>query len=199
MDQDVVVMYGAQKDILANPVFKRLDAVREDRVIYLDLTDQFAGALGFALISLPYLLDQSEDMFAAASTATRGLRSRSRSDAWLARARQSKYAIDLTEARRVIADHGWARVVTVGAEGLRATYGFFLLEDSEEDEVGGRALRAGRSTARGHRGADAGAADLRGAARVRVGLVVPPGADGRPEHDEPHLRPPAGHAGTARR
>ena len=67
MDQDVVVTYGAQKDILANPVFKRLDAVREDRVIYLDLTDQFSGGLGFAsVLSLPYLLDQSEDMFAAA-------------------------------------------------------------------------------------------------------------------------------------
>ena len=67
MDQDVVVMYGAQKDVLANPVFKRLKAVSEDRVIYLDLTDQFAGALGFAsVISLPYLLDESEDMFAAA-------------------------------------------------------------------------------------------------------------------------------------
>ena len=48
---------------------------------------------------------------------------------------QSKYAIDLTEARRVVAEHGWARVITVGAEGLRATYGFFLLEDSEQDEV----------------------------------------------------------------
>ncbi len=67
MDQDVVVMYGAQKDILANPVFKRLDAVKEDRVIYVDLTDQFAGALGFAsAISLPFLLDESTDMFAAA-------------------------------------------------------------------------------------------------------------------------------------
>ena len=67
MDQDVVVMYGAQKDILANPVFKRLNAVKEDRVIYLDLTDQFAGALGFAsVISLPYLLDESQEMFAAA-------------------------------------------------------------------------------------------------------------------------------------
>ena len=44
---------------------------------------------------------------------------------------QSKYAIDLTEARRVVADHDQARVITVGAEGLRATYGFFLLEDSE--------------------------------------------------------------------
>jgi iron complex transport system substrate-binding protein len=67
MDQDVVVMYGSQEDILANPVFKRLDAVKEDRVIYVDLTDQFAGALGFAsALSLPWLLDESEDMFAAA-------------------------------------------------------------------------------------------------------------------------------------
>lgn len=67
MDQDVVVMYGSQDDILANPVFKRLDAVKEDRVIYLDLTDQMAGALGFAsAISLPYLLDETPDMFAAA-------------------------------------------------------------------------------------------------------------------------------------
>ena len=62
MDQDLVVMYGAQKDILANPVFKRLDAVEEDRVIYLDLTDQFAGALGFAsALSLPYLVDEAEE------------------------------------------------------------------------------------------------------------------------------------------
>jgi transcriptional regulator len=43
--------------------------------------------------------------------------------------------MDRAEARRVIAEHGWARVVTVGAEGLRATYGFFLLEDSADDEV----------------------------------------------------------------
>ena len=47
---------------------------------------------------------------------------------------QSKYAIDLAEARRVVAEHGWARVVTVGDTGLRATYGFFLLEDSAERE-----------------------------------------------------------------
>ena len=67
MDQDLVVMYGAQEDILANPVFKRLDAVKEDRVIYLDLTDQFAGALGFAsALSLPYLLDEAEQSLAAA-------------------------------------------------------------------------------------------------------------------------------------
>ncbi len=68
MDQDVVVMYGAQKDILANPVFKRLDAVKEDRVIYLDLTDQMAGALGFAsALSLPWLLQNTEEQFTAAA------------------------------------------------------------------------------------------------------------------------------------
>jgi iron complex transport system substrate-binding protein len=67
MDEDVVVMYGAEKDILANPVFKRLDAVKEGRVIYVDLTDQFAGAIGFAsALSLPYLVDESEAMFDAA-------------------------------------------------------------------------------------------------------------------------------------
>lgn len=67
MDQDVVVMYGKQEDILANPVFKRLDAVKEGRVIYVDIPDEFAGALGFSsALSLPHLLDQSEEMFAAA-------------------------------------------------------------------------------------------------------------------------------------
>ncbi|MDA0180474.1 iron-siderophore ABC transporter substrate-binding protein [Solirubrobacter phytolaccae] len=68
MDQDVVVMYGAQKDILANPVFKRLDAVKEDRVIYLDLKDQMAGALGFAsALSLPWMLANTEAQFTAAA------------------------------------------------------------------------------------------------------------------------------------
>jgi hypothetical protein len=44
-----------------------LRAVREDRTIYLDLTDEFAGALGFAsALSLPYLLDEAEDKLAAA-------------------------------------------------------------------------------------------------------------------------------------
>ena len=67
LDQDVVVMYGSRKDVLANPVFKRLKAVKQDRIIYLDLPDQFAGAIGFSsVISLPYLIDESEDMFAAA-------------------------------------------------------------------------------------------------------------------------------------
>lgn len=48
---------------------------------------------------------------------------------------QPKYAMSSVEARRVIAEHGWARVVSNGAQGLRATYGFFLLEDEPGDEV----------------------------------------------------------------
>jgi iron complex transport system substrate-binding protein len=67
MDQDVVVMYGKRADIEGNNVVRRLDAVREDRTIYLDLTDQFAGALGFAsALSLSYLLDEAPDELAAA-------------------------------------------------------------------------------------------------------------------------------------
>ena len=57
MDQDVVLMYGKREDVLDNPVFKRLDAVREDRVIYLDLTDQFAGALDEAAPQLAAAVD----------------------------------------------------------------------------------------------------------------------------------------------
>jgi iron complex transport system substrate-binding protein len=67
MDQDLVVMYGPQKNIEGNRVVRRLDAVKQGRVVYLDLTDQIAGALGFAsALSLPYLLDESDDVFAAA-------------------------------------------------------------------------------------------------------------------------------------
>jgi iron complex transport system substrate-binding protein len=67
LDQDVVLMYGKRSDIEGNRVVKRLDAVRDDRVVYLDLTDQFAGALGFAsALSLSYLLDQAPAQLAAA-------------------------------------------------------------------------------------------------------------------------------------
>jgi ABC-type enterochelin transport system substrate-binding protein len=67
MDRDLVVMYGSREDVLDNPVFKRLDAVKEDRVVYLELTDQFAGALGFAsALSLSYLLDEATDPIATA-------------------------------------------------------------------------------------------------------------------------------------
>jgi iron complex transport system substrate-binding protein len=67
MDQDVVVMFGKRADVTADPVFKRLDAVAEERVIYVDLEDQFAGALGFSSpLSLPYLLEEAVPQLAAA-------------------------------------------------------------------------------------------------------------------------------------
>jgi iron complex transport system substrate-binding protein len=60
-------MYGPQKDILDNPVVQRLGAVEEDRIVFLDLTDQFAGALGFAsALSLTYILENEVDALAAA-------------------------------------------------------------------------------------------------------------------------------------
>jgi iron complex transport system substrate-binding protein len=68
MDQDVVVMFGRRDDVTSDPVFERLEAVRDERVVYLDLEDQFAGALGFSSpLSLPYLLDEAVPKLAAAA------------------------------------------------------------------------------------------------------------------------------------
>jgi iron complex transport system substrate-binding protein len=60
IDRDVVVMFAKREEVTDNPVIERLDAVREERVIYLDLDDQIAGALGFSSpLSLPFLLDEA--------------------------------------------------------------------------------------------------------------------------------------------
>jgi iron complex transport system substrate-binding protein len=68
MDQDVVVMFGERGDVTSDPVFERLGAVADERVVYLDLEDQFAGALGFSSpLSLPYLLDEAVPKLAAAA------------------------------------------------------------------------------------------------------------------------------------
>ena len=67
LDQELVAMYGSEQDVLANPVVKRLDAARQDRMVFIELTDQFAGALGFAsALSLDWLLDNEVDSIAAA-------------------------------------------------------------------------------------------------------------------------------------
>lgn len=67
MDQDVVVMFAKRADVIGNPVFKRLEAVGEDRVLYLDLSDDVAGALGFSSpLSLPFLIDEAVPKLAAA-------------------------------------------------------------------------------------------------------------------------------------
>lgn len=55
IDRDVVIMFASEKDVASDPLYKRLDAVKEGRVVYLDLDDQLAGALGFGSpLSLPY-------------------------------------------------------------------------------------------------------------------------------------------------
>lgn len=48
---------------------------------------------------------------------------------------QPAYTLDHEDVRRVIAEHGWARVVTNGPNGMHATYAFFLLDDEPADEI----------------------------------------------------------------
>ena len=67
LDQDVVVVYGSEKDFAGFPLFKRLDAVREGRVIYMDVDGDFANALGFSSpLSIPFALDQAVPQLAEA-------------------------------------------------------------------------------------------------------------------------------------
>jgi iron complex transport system substrate-binding protein len=67
LDQDVVVVYGTEKDFAGFPLFQRLDAVREGRVIYMDVDGDFANALGFSSpLSIPFALEQAAPQLAAA-------------------------------------------------------------------------------------------------------------------------------------
>jgi iron complex transport system substrate-binding protein len=67
LDQDVVVVYGTEKDFEGFPLFQRLDAVREGRVIYMDVDGDFANALGFSSpLSIPFALEQAVPQLAAA-------------------------------------------------------------------------------------------------------------------------------------
>jgi iron complex transport system substrate-binding protein len=67
LDQDVVVHFGTREDVRRSPVLRRLRALREDRIVFLDLGDQLAGALGFSSpLSLPFLLDEAVPRLAAA-------------------------------------------------------------------------------------------------------------------------------------
>ena len=47
MDQDVLIMFASGKTVAGDPLYKRLDAVQGGTVMFLDLPDQLAGALGF--------------------------------------------------------------------------------------------------------------------------------------------------------
>jgi iron complex transport system substrate-binding protein len=67
IDHDVIVMYAKEEEVVEDPLFRRLDAVQEGRVIYLDLSDQLAGALGYSSpLSLPYAIDEAVPRLAAA-------------------------------------------------------------------------------------------------------------------------------------
>ncbi len=78
LNQDVIAIVnlqfvtGGRETIEADPLFSQLDAVKEGRVVYLDVNSE--NALGFSSpLSLPYALDavlpQLEAMFPAAETA----------------------------------------------------------------------------------------------------------------------------------
>jgi iron complex transport system substrate-binding protein len=67
LDQDGVVVYGTEKDFEGFPLFQRLDAVREGRVIYMDVDGDFANALGFSSpLSIRFALEQAVPQLAAA-------------------------------------------------------------------------------------------------------------------------------------
>jgi iron complex transport system substrate-binding protein len=67
LDQDFLLMYGPQDNIEKNKVMARTKAVKEGRVVYLDLPDQLSGALGFAsALSLNWVLDNEIEPIAAA-------------------------------------------------------------------------------------------------------------------------------------
>ena len=67
LDQDVVVVYGSEKDLEDFPLFQRLDAVREGRVIYMDVDGDFANALGFSSpLSIPFALEEAVPQLATA-------------------------------------------------------------------------------------------------------------------------------------
>ena len=61
------MVYGSREDLEGFPLFRRLDAVREDRVIFMDPTGDFANALGFSSpLSPPYALDRAVPQLAEA-------------------------------------------------------------------------------------------------------------------------------------
>lgn len=68
LDLDVVVMFATRKQAEADPLFQRLDAVREGRVIYLPIgNSDLYGALNYnSPLSLPFQIDGFVPRLAAA-------------------------------------------------------------------------------------------------------------------------------------
>ena len=63
-----VVNSPAERETLANdPLYERLDAVKEGRDVFLEVNEPLAGALSFGtVLSLPYLLDELTPLLEAA-------------------------------------------------------------------------------------------------------------------------------------
>jgi iron complex transport system substrate-binding protein len=68
LDQDVLVLISDDPQrLLKDPLYAKLDVVKEGRVIPVKSSDAFAGALGYnSPLSRPYLLKQAEPRLAAA-------------------------------------------------------------------------------------------------------------------------------------
>ncbi|MDP2710697.1 MAG: iron-siderophore ABC transporter substrate-binding protein [Solirubrobacteraceae bacterium] len=68
LDLDVVIMFATRKEAEARPLFRRLDAVREGRVIYLPIGNaDLYGALNYnSPLSLPFQIDGFVPRLAAA-------------------------------------------------------------------------------------------------------------------------------------
>ena len=67
LDQDVLIVYGSPADVKSLPLLQRSAVAREDRIVYLDPTSDFANALGFSSpLSLPFAIEEGVPQLAAA-------------------------------------------------------------------------------------------------------------------------------------
>ncbi len=71
LEQDALLLYGSprakRRQVEADPLYRRLDAVKEGRVVYLDNEDTLLGAVGLSTpFSLPYAIDEAVPRLAAA-------------------------------------------------------------------------------------------------------------------------------------
>jgi iron complex transport system substrate-binding protein len=60
-DADVLVVYADRETFVSDPIFAQLDVVEQERVLFLDPSDDLTNAVGFSSpLSLPYALDGFE-------------------------------------------------------------------------------------------------------------------------------------------
>jgi iron complex transport system substrate-binding protein len=67
LDHDVLVVFTGRENLQGNPLFQRLNAVREGRVSYLPLPTDLAAAIGFnSPLSLPFAINKMVPKLVAA-------------------------------------------------------------------------------------------------------------------------------------